>query len=183
VTYEGKTQKLDIPSAPQKLNVASLAGAAWGALTGSTPEALIRKPSGTKADAQQVQIWQLNDSSRNRAAEVFDLLETVWRTKQRVDVTTQQYGLISGMVLTGVSAPTKLDTGDGGQFSLSFEQIRTVNAKSVDAPKPLEKMGQKRKPVGSKAAKAISDEESRREAISLPASIWDLAVNGGLGGH
>ena len=165
--YVGKNEKLDIPSPPLKPNLAGLATAGYKALFGSAPEALLRRRQGSNQFAQSVKIWRLDDPQRVRAKEAWDLLEKAWTEKVRVDVALTDFGLVSNLVLTNVSSPRKVDDGDGLPFSVTLEQIRVVSAKSVKAPKPLERMGQPKKSAGSKAGKPLTAEERREKNRSL----------------
>jgi hypothetical protein len=174
--YVGKSQTLDIPSPPLKPNVAGLATAAFGALFGSAPEALLRRRQGDTQQHQAVRVWRLDDPQRVRAKEAWDLLERAWSEKVRVDVALTDFGLVSNLVLTTVSSPRKTDDGDGLPFLISLEQIRVVSAKSVKAPKPLERMGQPKKPAGSKAGKPLTAEEQAKKERSLLVQAVDAAL-------
>jgi hypothetical protein len=184
--YKQQSQKLDIPSPPIKPNLAGVVSAGFNALFGSAPEALLRARAADRQIASTAQIWSLDDPRRSRVSEVWTLLEQGHTAKVRVDVATESIGLVPGLIMTEVSAPIKADDGDGAPFSISFEQIRTVTAETVTAPKPLEPMGQKRKPTGSKATKPETEEDRERRKKSLLAALGDKAIEaitGAADGH
>lgn len=181
--WEGKSTKLDIPEGNIKPNLAGLVSAGFNALFGSAPEALLRKKTGTKSYYITANAWGPTDGTRSRVKEVWDLLEKVHLAKLRVDVTTEHLGLVSGLVITSLQAPIKTDDGNGSPFSLNFEQIRTVTAETVAAPKPLERSGQPKKSAGSKAAKPVTEEERKAKLQSLATTFLDQALSGGGGGH
>jgi hypothetical protein len=165
--FKSSNQKLDLPDPPQKINAAALLTAGFNALFGSAPEATIRERIADKTVAVSATTWTLDDPQRTRVAEVWELLAKAWAARLRVDVATESLGLVSGLVLVDVQAPIKTEDGDGAPFSISLEQIRTVSAETVDAPKPLERMGQKKKSSGNKSSEPQTEEDRAKRRRSL----------------
>jgi hypothetical protein len=170
-----------MPEPPLKLNAASLVTAGFNKLFGSAPEATMRVRINDRVVAVSATTWTLDDPQRTRVSEVWDLLSKAWAARLRVDVATESLGLVPGLVLTEVSAPIKTEDGDGAPFSISLEQIRTVSAETVDAPKPLERMGQKKKSSGSKSAEPQTEEDRAKRRKSLLLQGGTALVNA-LGG-
>lgn len=181
--WEQRPTKLDLPEKDLPPNAAGLVRAGFNALFGSEPEALIRYRAAGKTVAGTASIWQLDDPQRVRVSEVWTLLEKAYLARIRVDVATESIGLVSGLIITNLQMPIKAEDGNGAPFSISFEQIRTVSAATVAAPKPLERMGQVRKPAGSKAAKPESEEDRSKRLKSAAATFLDKALSADQGGH
>jgi hypothetical protein len=181
--YTTNSTRLDMPEPPLKLNAASLLTAGFNKLFGSAPEATMRIRINDLVVAVSATTWTLDDPQRTRVAEVWELLAKAHLARLRVDVATESLGLVPGLIITELSAPIKTEDGDGAPFSISLEQIRTVSAETVDAPKPLERMGQKKKSSGNKSAEPQTEEErlARRKSLSLQLGLATLNALTGRG--
>lgn len=147
--YSIKRKKLVIPSSKMQYNAAAVLGAAFKAITNSgPPEVDQRILTGKTPRKIRVQSWQLFDTGRNRIADAISVLTQLRDSRMRVDVISDIVRM-TGCVVSGVAVPRKTEDGEGGSFTITFEQIRTATA--TETARPATTLLQKPKQAGSKA--------------------------------
>lgn len=94
-----------------------------------------------------------------RARGIYDQVRALKSARQLLEVTTSMR-VYSNMMMTSLSAPRSIRTGDGVQFSVSFVQVRVVQNRTIEVPtletraKPKNKLGQKSAPTASEPLKS-----------------------------
>jgi hypothetical protein len=177
-TYQAKQVKLDLPGKPINYNAGSLVSAGFNALVsaiglGPSNEVTVLQRVHDTPQQSMVQVWTW-DHWESHAAEAFRLLEKAHDTKVLIRVVTD-LKTYENMAVTDVSCPRKTEDGAGAPFSVSFKQINIVAAKSTDAPKPAEPLGQKSK---SRTASAKDDpnEAAKRQKTALRAAALGVGL-------
>lgn len=96
---------------------------------------------GQKVETYQAQVLRF-PRAFDIVAEVHGTLKDLLEAHQLIDVytSTREY---RDMILTKVGLPRTLETGSGGAFQLTFQQIRRVEVKLVTAPIPTVKRAKK----------------------------------------
>lgn len=175
--YAPKTFKVDVPGSPLQPNVSSLVGAAVGALFGSTPQVtpLVRGPD-QPSTPQTVNPVKFT-SFESRVRKVFDLLKKAAGRSGAdpiIILAVTDYDEIDGLVVENLTMPRSVEDGTGAVITFDLRQITIAESDTVEAPKPSEGLGQKRKAI----AKATKEGEVK--AAEALKSIAKRIVGGTL---
>ena len=175
-----KLSRLDLPFRTPP--VRPLAGVAGGVLLASDlaeqfrPVVVQGRQLIPSDDVVSRRFWLVSDFFDRRKA-LIETLENL-RLNAVVCLIVTPVRSYSDCLLESWSLPRDNSTGGGAGFSLNFRQVRFVDTKIVDAPKPTEPRAKKAVDKGDGSGKEAK-EEKKKSALKLLKNKLGSFLNGG----